>query len=148
MSRLPRISGVCLAGVLLAGVGAAQQPSRSLDAIVDEAMAATGAKGLAVAVVRNGKVAAPGEGLILLQFVLEKGLGLDVGLEMQRRLFDRFGLKTTSMMWRADFAANLADGWKADGSVEPHDERSKVRRAVGLGVRRSRPAALKLKLDT
>jgi len=73
-----------------------------------------------------------GEGLILLQFAIERGLGLDVGEEMQRRVFDRFGMKNTSMQWRADFAANLADGWRADGSVEPHDERSKVRAAGSM----------------
>jgi CubicO group peptidase (beta-lactamase class C family) len=73
-----------------------------------------------------------GEGLILLQFVLEKGLGLDIGAEMQRRVFDRFGMADTSMMWRADFARNLADGWKADGAVEPHDERSRVRAAGSM----------------
>ncbi len=70
--------------------------------------------------------------MILLQFVLEKGLGLDLGAEMQRRVFDRFGMKTTSMTWRPEFAANLADGWKADGSVEPHDERSRVRAAGSM----------------
>ena len=68
-----------------------------------------------------------GEGMILLQFVLERGLGLDVGVEMQRRVFDRFGMVDSDMMWRPAFAANLADGWRTDGSVEPHDERSKVR---------------------
>jgi CubicO group peptidase (beta-lactamase class C family) len=73
-----------------------------------------------------------GDGFILLQFVLERGLGLDVGQEMQRRVFDRFGMKNTSMMWRADFAANLADGWDENGKVEPHDERSKVRAAGSM----------------
>jgi CubicO group peptidase (beta-lactamase class C family) len=68
-----------------------------------------------------------GDGLILLQFVLEQGLGLDVGVEMQRRVFDRFGMKTTSMMWRPDFAANLADGWDIEGKPHPHDERSTTR---------------------
>ena len=68
-----------------------------------------------------------GDGLILLQFVLEQGLGLDVGVEMQRRVFDRFGMKTTSMMWRPDFADNLADGWDIDGKPHPHDERSATR---------------------
>lgn len=68
-----------------------------------------------------------GDGMILLQFVLERGLGLDVGAEMQRRAFDRFGMVDTGMMWRADFADNLADGWMADGAVEPHDERSAPR---------------------
>jgi CubicO group peptidase (beta-lactamase class C family) len=73
-----------------------------------------------------------GEGLILLQFVLEKGMGLDVGVEMQRRVFDRFGMRTTSMVWRPDFAANLADGWDASGKPVPHDERSKVRAAGSM----------------
>lgn len=68
-----------------------------------------------------------GDGLILLQFVLEEGLGLDVGVEMQRRVFDRFGMTRTSMMWRADFAANLADGWDIEGKPHPHDERSTTR---------------------
>lgn len=73
-----------------------------------------------------------GDGFILLQFVLERGLGLDVGKEMQRRVFDRFGMPRTSMIWRADFAGNLADGWAIDGSTEPHDERSRVRAAGSM----------------
>ncbi len=73
-----------------------------------------------------------GEGLILLQFVLEQGLGLDVGQEMQRRVFDRFGMRNTSMMWREDFARNLADGWTADGGTQPHDQRSRVRAAGSM----------------
>lgn len=73
-----------------------------------------------------------GEGLILLQYVIERGLGLDLGAEMQRRVFDRFGMPNTSMKWRSDFAANLADGWTEDGSPEPHDERSRVRAAGSM----------------
>ncbi len=73
-----------------------------------------------------------GDGLILLQFVLERGLGLDLGAEMQRRVFDRFNMPNTSMMWRADFANNLADGWTDRGQVVPHDERSKTRAAGSM----------------
>lgn len=80
----------------------------------------------------GSRYAYSGDGQILLQFVLEKGLGLDLGKEMQRRAFDRFGMKTTSMMWRADFAANLADGWDEAGKTEPHDERSRVRAAGSM----------------
>lgn len=80
----------------------------------------------------GSRYAYSGDGLILLQFVIERGLGLDLGAEMQRRVFDPLGMKTTSMTWRADFAANLADGWKVDGSTEPHDERSKVRAAGSM----------------
>lgn len=80
----------------------------------------------------GSRYAYSGDGLILLQFVLEQGLGLDVGKEMQRRVFDRFGMKNTSMMWRSDFSANLADGWHEDGKAEPHDERSRVRAAGSM----------------
>lgn len=80
----------------------------------------------------GSRYAYSGEGFILLQFVLERGLGLDVGEEMQRRVFDRFGMKNTSMTWRPAFAANMADGWSADGKVEPHDERSRVRAAGSM----------------
>lgn len=80
----------------------------------------------------GSRYAYSGEGLILLQFVLEKGLGLDVGQEMQRRVFEPFGATNTSMMWRPDFATNLADGWDEKGGVEPHDERSKVRAAGSM----------------
>lgn len=65
-----------------------------------------------------------GEGFYILQTVLEEGLRLDLAAEMQRRVFDRFGMANTSMQWRPDFAANLADGYALDGSYEPHDERS------------------------
>jgi CubicO group peptidase (beta-lactamase class C family) len=80
----------------------------------------------------GSRYAYSGDGMILLQFVIEKGLGLDVGAEMQRRIFDRFDMPRTSMTWRDDFAGNLADGWRIDGTVEPHDERSRTRAAGSM----------------
>ncbi|MBA2301129.1 MAG: beta-lactamase family protein [Acidobacteria bacterium] len=80
----------------------------------------------------GSRYAYSGEGLILLQFVLETGLGLNVGDEMQRRVFDRFGMTRTSMMWRSDFADNLADGYGVDGAFEAHDQRSKPRAAGSM----------------
>lgn len=80
----------------------------------------------------GSRYAYSGDGIILLQFVLEKGLGLDVGKEMQRRVFEPFGMTNTSLIWRADFAKNLADGWDANGKPEPHDERSRVRAAGSM----------------
>jgi CubicO group peptidase (beta-lactamase class C family) len=80
----------------------------------------------------GSRYAYSGEGIILLQFAIEEGIGLDLGAEMQRRVFDRFAMPNSSLIWRADFARNLADGWKADGSVEPHDERSRVRAAGSM----------------
>ena len=73
-----------------------------------------------------------GEGFILLQYALHRGLVLDVGQEMQRRVFERFGMTRTSMTWRPEFAANLADGWDIEGKPRPHDERSKVRAAGSM----------------
>lgn len=80
----------------------------------------------------GSRYAYSGDGIMLLQFVLERGLGLDTGQELQRRVFDPLGMRDTSLQWRPGFAANLADGWKADGSTEPHDERSTVRAAGSM----------------
>jgi CubicO group peptidase (beta-lactamase class C family) len=73
-----------------------------------------------------------GEGINLLQFVIEQGLGLNVGDEMQRRIFAPLGMTRSSMIWRDDFAGNLADGYKADGSFEEHDTRGSVKAAGSL----------------
>lgn len=73
-----------------------------------------------------------GDGINLLQFVIERGLGLSVEEEMQRRFFRPLGMRNTSLIWQPHFAANLADGWKEDGDIEPHDERSKVRAAGSM----------------
>jgi len=80
----------------------------------------------------GSRYAYSGDGIILMQFVLEQGLGLEIGQAMQQRVFDRFGMARTSMMWRPDFAGNLADGWDLDGRVEPHDERSRPRAAGSM----------------
>ena len=80
----------------------------------------------------GSRYAYSGEGIILLQFVLETGLGLKVGDEMQKRVFDRFGMTRTSMMWREDFASNLADGYGIDGAFEAHDQRSRPRAAGSM----------------
>ncbi len=80
----------------------------------------------------GSRYAYSGEGFYILQLVLEQGLKLDTGAEMQRRVFDRFGMATTSMTWRAAFGANLADGFGLDGRMEAHDERSRARAAGSM----------------
>jgi len=75
-----------------------------------------------------------GEGYMLLQLVVEQGLGLDVGQEMQRRVFDRFGMRRTSMHWRPEFADNAADGYGFDGAVQPHERRYRVRAAGSMAT--------------
>lgn len=73
-----------------------------------------------------------GEGFYILQLILEEGLGLDLTAAMQHRVFERFGMTHTSMQWRPDFQENLADGFRADGSIEPHDERSRASAAGSM----------------
>jgi CubicO group peptidase (beta-lactamase class C family) len=73
-----------------------------------------------------------GEGLNLMQFVIEQGLGLQVGDEMNRRIFQPLGMTRSAMSWRPDFRPNLADGYYADGKFEEHDERSSVKAAGSL----------------
>jgi CubicO group peptidase (beta-lactamase class C family) len=80
----------------------------------------------------GSRYAYSGEGYQLLQMVLELGLGLDVGYEMQRRVFDRFGMRRTSMRWRADYAENAAEGYAFDGSVQAHERRYRVRAAGSM----------------
>ncbi len=77
-----------------------------------------------------------GEGFILLQFAIEHGrkalgLGLDVG-DLTNTNFARLGMARTSLVWRKDFATNLADGWNDRGQPQEHDHRSKVRAAGSM----------------
>ena len=77
-----------------------------------------------------------GEGFILLQFVIEhgrkaQGLGLDVG-DLTKANFDRLGMTRTSLVWRPEFASNLADGWNDQGQPQEHDQRQKVRAAGSM----------------
>jgi CubicO group peptidase (beta-lactamase class C family) len=72
------------------------------------------------------------EGMYILQLIVEQGRGLDVGREMQLRVFDRLGMPNTSMRWRPDFAANMADGYTLEGKMEPHDQRSAVTAAGSM----------------
>jgi CubicO group peptidase (beta-lactamase class C family) len=67
-----------------------------------------------------------GEGFVIAQFVLENGLGLDVGKEMQRRVFDRFSMSRTFLTWRDESAANVSDNYLTKGEFSPHNHRSRV----------------------
>ena len=77
-----------------------------------------------------------GEGLSLLQFAIEhgkssQGLGVDVD-DLTTATFTRLGMTHTRLMWRPDFASNLADGWDDQGKPQEHDARSKVRVAGSM----------------
>ena len=79
----------------------------------------------------GSRYAYSGEGLLLLQFVLEEGLKLDIGA-LARAEFARLGMTLTSLQWRADFAGNLPDGWNDKGEAQPHDQLGSVRVAGSM----------------
>jgi CubicO group peptidase (beta-lactamase class C family) len=79
-----------------------------------------------------------GEGMILLQFVVEhgraaQGLGVDSG-ELAHATFERLGMARTKLTWRHGEDANVADGWDDKGDAKPHDKRSKVRMAGSMNT--------------
>lgn len=80
----------------------------------------------------GSRYAYSGEGINLLQFVVEAGLGIDAGGLMQRQVFDRFGMKRSSMVWRDDFADNLAIGYDEQGQPLGHKQRGSVRAAGSM----------------
>ena len=69
---------------------------------------------------------------MLLQFGLERGIGLDLEAELQRRFFVPLSMTRTSLQWQDRFASDLADGWDAEGRPHPHDQRSRVRAAGSM----------------
>ena len=80
----------------------------------------------------GARYAYSGEGINLLQFAIETGLGVSVGAELKRRIFDPLGMTRTSLTWRPDFAPDFADGMNADGRWLPHDQRGSVRAAGSM----------------
>ena len=80
----------------------------------------------------GSRYAYSGEGINLMQFVLEHGQDIDVGTLMQKQLFDRFDMRHTAMTWRADFAGNLAIGYDENGKPLGHRQRGSVRAAGSM----------------
>lgn len=80
----------------------------------------------------GSRYAYSGEGIMLLQFALERGMGLDLEAELQKRFFTPLGMTHTSLKWQERFDGDLADGWDAEGNAQPHDQRSRVRAAGSM----------------
>ena len=79
-----------------------------------------------------------GEGLILLQFVIEHGrkdlgLGLDIG-DLTQANFTRLGMTRTSLVFHNGQDTNVADGWDDQGKPKPHSSRTKVRAAGSMNT--------------
>jgi CubicO group peptidase (beta-lactamase class C family) len=80
----------------------------------------------------GSRYAYSGEGIQIAQMVLEEGLGLDVNALMNERVFDHFGMKRTSMLWREDFQPNFARGYDESGENLGHNMRQSVQAAGSM----------------
>jgi serine-type D-Ala-D-Ala carboxypeptidase/endopeptidase len=60
-----------------------------------------------------------GEGLVLLQFVIEKILGKDYETIAQERVFKPLGMASTSYVWQGRYEGNFAYGHNAAGQPYP-----------------------------
>jgi len=80
----------------------------------------------------GSRYAYSGEGINLLQFVIENGLGIDVERLIQERVFERFQMRRSGMVWREEFAANLAIGYDETGKALGHKQRGGVRAAGSM----------------
>jgi CubicO group peptidase (beta-lactamase class C family) len=73
-----------------------------------------------------------GEGYYIAQLVVEEALGVKAGVEIQRRIFDPLGMNRTGLVWREDFAPNVATGYSADGEALGHNRQSNARAAGSM----------------
>jgi CubicO group peptidase (beta-lactamase class C family) len=80
----------------------------------------------------GSRYAYSGEGIQIAQLTLEAGLELDVNALMQERIFDRFGMQRSSMIWREDFRPNFARGHSEDGENLGHHMRDSVQAAGSM----------------
>jgi len=63
--------------------------------------------------------------------VRRRGLGVEV-VDLTTTTYQQLGMTRTRLMWRPDFATNLANGWNDKGEPQEHDSRSKERVAGSM----------------
>jgi CubicO group peptidase (beta-lactamase class C family) len=73
-----------------------------------------------------------GEGINLLQFVIEAKTGKSIADMMDERIFKPFGMKQTSMTWQPRFEADYAFGYDESGKSLGHNKRTGVRAAGSM----------------
>ncbi len=73
-----------------------------------------------------------GEGFQVLQLIVEERTGKSTTELMQTRVFDRFDMKNTSMVWRADFAGRTTNHYDASGKALGHNQRRRPRAAGSM----------------
>lgn len=75
----------------------------------------------------GARYAYSGEGLNLLQYVIEQITGTSLTVLMRERVFQPLGMTRTSMVWDSTFAADLAMGHDTSGALVGHSKRSSPR---------------------
>jgi CubicO group peptidase (beta-lactamase class C family) len=68
-----------------------------------------------------------GEGMVLLQIVLQRITGKPLEQLMQEEVFGPYGMATSSYTWQPRFEAEYALGHRADGSTYPKDKDNDAR---------------------
>jgi len=68
-----------------------------------------------------------GEGMTLLQIVLEKLTGKPLEQLMREQIFGPYGMKTSSYTWQPRFERDYAVGHRADGTAYPKDKDNAAR---------------------
>jgi CubicO group peptidase (beta-lactamase class C family) len=78
----------------------------------------------------GSRYAYSGEGIQLLQLIVEEVTGAQLYGLMESRIFDPFGMKRTSMVWQLPFERDFANGYDSDGrSLGP--QRRRIADAAG-----------------
>ncbi len=80
----------------------------------------------------GSKYSYSGEGINLLQFVVEATTGKSVGQMMRERIFAPFGMTRTSMTWEARFEDDHAIGYDEDEKPLGHRKRGAARAAGSM----------------
>ncbi|MEO5626835.1 MAG: serine hydrolase domain-containing protein [Dokdonella sp.] len=73
-----------------------------------------------------------GEGMQLMQLIDEERSGKTLQELMKKRVFDRFGMSHTSMVWRDDFFGSESNGYDANGTLVPHAHVDKAQAAASM----------------
>lgn len=80
----------------------------------------------------GSRFAYSGEGLNLLQFVIEQHLHRPLDQLMQQAIFIPLGMSATSMVWQPHFASNVADRYDLDEKFISHTRRDHARAAGSM----------------
>jgi CubicO group peptidase (beta-lactamase class C family) len=73
-----------------------------------------------------------GEGLQVLQLIVEERTGVPLAVLMQTRVFDRFGMTNTSMVWRDDYVGRHSNRYDDKGAAVGHNQRRRARAAGSM----------------